>query len=244
MTLVWSPPTAPPLPRDAAVLRWSRFLASTRAEGPGVRAALWLQGCDVRCPGCFNPHLWAHRGARLEAVSELAPRLAADAREAGAEGLTLLGGEPFDQAGAAAVVAEAFRAAGLTVMTFTGYRLDQLRAWAPDRPDIACLLAATDLLADGPFLRDQPDTRRPWIGSTNQGLHALTDAYRRDVEAIDAGAGERDRLEVRVAADGSVEVNGWADDASLRALLADLGVRDDAPSRRSSPLTAPRKARS
>ena len=221
----WSPPIAPPAPRDATTLRWARFLPLTRAEGPGARAALWLQGCDVRCPGCFNPHLWAHRGARLDPVAGAAARFAREAADAGAEGLTLLGGEPFDQAAAAAVVAEAFRAASLTVMTFTGYRLDQLRAWAPDRPDIARLLAATDLLADGPYLRDRPDARRPWIGSTNQGLHALSNAYRNEVAAIEAGTGERDRLELRVRADGSIEVNGWADDETIHALLDDLDVR-------------------
>ncbi|OCG72686.1 4Fe-4S single cluster domain-containing protein [Microbacterium sediminis] len=243
MTLaVWSPPTAPPAPRDAAARRGSRYLPRTRAEGPGQRAALWLQGCDVRCPGCFNPQLWAHRGARLESAAEAGLRFAEEARAAGSEGLTLLGGEPFDQAGAAASIAEAFRARGLTVMTFTGYRLDQLRAWEGDRPDIARLLAATDLLADGPYLRDRPDTRRPWIGSTNQGLHALTDAYRREIAAIEAGEGDRDRLEVRVAADGSIEVNGWADDEALRSLLGDLGVRRDAPSHTAAS-APPRKAR-
>ncbi|MBO3662117.1 4Fe-4S single cluster domain-containing protein [Microbacterium stercoris] len=220
---------AAPVPRDGAYARWSRFVPATEAEGPGLRAALWLQGCDVRCPGCFNPQLWAHRGARLEAAEHLATRFVREAREAGSTGLTLLGGEPFDQAGAAATIAEAFRAEGLTVMTFTGYTHAQLRAWEPARPDIARLLAATDLLADGPYLRDHPDPDRPWIGSRNQGLTALTPAHRDDILRIEKGAGARDRLEIRVGPDGRVEVNGWADDASLESLLHDLGARDDAP---------------
>ncbi|WP_309068332.1 4Fe-4S single cluster domain-containing protein [Microbacterium sp.] len=219
----------PPVSRDGARLRWSRFVPASDAEGPGRRAALWLQGCDVRCPGCFNPHLWAHRGARLDDVAEVAASFAAEAVSAGSEGLTLLGGEPFDQAAAAAPVAEAFRAAGLTVMTFTGYTHAQLTGWAPARADIARLLEATDLLADGPYLRDQPDPDRPWIGSRNQGLRALTPAYRDAVQRIARGAGARDRVEIRVRADGRVDVNGWADDAALEALLDDLGVRADAP---------------
>ncbi|WP_437585181.1 4Fe-4S single cluster domain-containing protein [Paramicrobacterium sp. CJ85] len=217
----------PPNP-DAEMLRWSRFLEATEAEGPGVRAALWVQGCSVRCPGCFNPHMWAPRGATLGDAVALGKDWAAQAAAAGAEGLTLLGGEPFDQADAVADVAEAFRAAGLSVMSFSGYTFERLQCLATRRRDVARLLEATDLLCDGPYLRDFPDARRPWIGSTNQGIRALTPRYADRVREIDAH-GERDRLEVRIAADGTVAVNGWADEASLDDLLYDLGVRDDAP---------------
>ena len=217
-----------PRPRAAESLRWSRFLAATSAEGPGVRAAVWVQGCSVKCPGCFNPHLWAERGGRDDDPSVLAQQWVAEARAAGAEGITLLGGEPFDQAAALAVVARAFRDAGLTVMTFTGYTYDQLHAWGAERDDIRSLLAATDLLADGPYLLDRPDTVRPWIGSTNQGLRALTPAYRSVIAGIEQGGGQ-DRLEIRIARDGTIAVNGWADDAALEILLGDLGARADRP---------------
>lgn len=219
--------TAPPL-RGAETLRWSRFLPATSAEGPGVRAAVWVQGCSVKCPGCFNPHLWAERGGRDDDPAALAAEWVASARAAGAEGITLLGGEPFDQAAALAVVARAFRAAGLTVMTFTGYTHDRLQTWGAERDDIHALLAATDLLADGPYLLDRPDTVRPWIGSTNQGLRALTPAYRSLIASIEQRGGQ-DRLEIRIARDGTIAVNGWADDAALEILLGDLGTRADRP---------------
>jgi anaerobic ribonucleoside-triphosphate reductase activating protein len=176
--------------------------------------------------------------------------------EAGVEGVTLLGGEPFDQAAALAEVAAAYRAAGLTVMTFSGYTLDALSEWALERSDIAALLAATDLLVDGPYLRDRPDARRPWLGSTNQGIRALTPAYAEDVAAIEAAAAlatatatvsatdsatatesapmeaSADRVEIRITVDGRIDVNGWADDAALAALLDDLGARADGPLRK------------
>lgn len=219
--------TIPP-PASQPMLRWSRFVPATAAEGPGLRAAVWVQGCAVRCPGCFNPQLWAARGARLDDPVEAAAAWVAEARDAGAEGVTLLGGEPFDQAGPLAVVAEAFRAAGMPVMTFTGYRLASLREWAPSRPDVARLLAATDLLCDGPYLAGLPDTRRPWIGSRNQAIRALTPVYADAVREI-AVAGGADALEVRISRDGTVAVNGWATDAALAALLDDLGARADRP---------------
>ena len=217
-----------PEPRDAGALRWSRFLPATEAEGPGTRAAVWVQGCSVKCPGCFNPHLWSQKGGRDDDPRELAERWVAEARAAGSEGITLLGGEPFDQAAAMAVVAEAFRDAGLTVMTFTGYRLDQVRGWGAERVDIRKLLEATDLLADGPYLADRPERSRPWIGSTNQGLTALTPVYAEAIAALTRGGGQ-DRLEIRIARDGTIAVNGWADDDALEILLGDLGARIDRP---------------
>ena len=92
--------TVEPAAKPADALRWSRFLASTTAEGPGLRSALWVQGCSVHCPGCFNPQLWAEMGGRVENPADLAERFVADALSAGVEGITLLGGEPFDQAAA------------------------------------------------------------------------------------------------------------------------------------------------
>ncbi|MGY4858582.1 4Fe-4S single cluster domain-containing protein [Cryobacterium sp. AP23] len=220
--------TVEPVAKPGADLRWSRFLPATAAEGPGLRAALWVQGCSVHCPGCFNPQLWAEIGGRVENTAVLADRFVADALGAGVEGVTLLGGEPFDQAAALASIAEAFRAAGLTVMTFSGYPLDLLTEWSAARPDIARLLAATDLLIDGPYLRDQPDAVRPWLGSTNQGIRALTPAYAAEVARIEREGG-LDRLEIRIRPDGRIDVNGWADSAALEELLHDLGPRQDRP---------------
>ncbi|MGW6173825.1 4Fe-4S single cluster domain-containing protein [Arthrobacter sp. NPDC055138] len=227
-----------PARTDAGTIRYARFLPATDAEGPGRRAALWLQGCSIRCPGCFNPHLWADRGADLVPTVELAAELVAQAAAAGSQGLTLLGGEPFEQAAASTVVARAFRDAGLSVMTFTGYRHEDLQRWAVGREDIAGLLAATDLLADGPYLQDRPELQRPWIGSTNQGLTALTGRYRDLLEDIGA---QRDRIEIRIAPDGTVGLNGWASDDQLDALLAGLGTRADRPGAAATRRTASRQ---
>ena len=246
--------STPPAPAPAHTVRYARFLPATNAEGPGTRAALWLQGCGIRCPGCFNPHLWTSRGGTQAEAGELARSFAEQALRAGAEGLTLLGGEPFEQAAGAAVIAAGFRSAGLGVMTFTGYTHADLVRWARERPDIAALLDATDLLADGPYLADRPERQRPWIGSTNQGLTALTPRYLERIPtawgasgaAPDAlrdavpGAGpvsHGDRLEVRISPAGTVEVNGWAESAQLEYLLE--GLRRPAPPPADPPGRAP-----
>lgn len=195
----------------------ARFLATTRAEGPGERTALWVQGCAIRCPGCFNPQLWSFRGGKLVAPDELVERILA----ADTEGVTLLGGEPFDQAAALARVAAGVRRAGRSVMTFTGYTRAGLdRAVANGRDDVAALLAETDLLVAGPFRADLVDTRRPWVGSTNQEFVLLSDRF---PGLLDDLPTTPDRVEVIVDATGQVTVNGWAELDALDELLASIG---------------------
>nr|WP_280513527.1 4Fe-4S single cluster domain-containing protein [Intrasporangium calvum] len=193
-------------------LRLGAVVPRTRAEGPGERFAVWVQGCSVRCSGCFNPHLWGPSLGQEVRVADLV----ADAVSAGVEGVTLLGGEPFDQAPGAAEFATGVREAGLSVMTFTGFVREYLEG--PKSPDGADrLLAATDLLVDGPYLADRRDPHRPWVGSTNQRFHFITDRYR-DLR-LDVLP---DRLEVRVGKDGEIAINGWAGVDQLDALLADV----------------------
>lgn len=196
----------------------ARVVERTIAEGPGERTAIWVQGCSVRCPGCFNPHLWTLRGGEHVPVHELVAVVV----DAGTSGVTFLGGEPFDQAAALQHVAAGVRAAGRSVMTFTGYEYETLLDLSGHRPDVAGLLTHTDLLVDGPYLADQPDPARPWVGSTNQRFHFLSARHPELRPAVETTP---DRLEVTVRADGMVEVNGWASSDMLDALLDGVGPR-------------------
>lgn len=193
------------------MLRVATLSEDTEAEGPGRRWALWLQGCPIRCPGCCNPEMFDERAGTAWSIDDLAARLGA-AADRGVEGITLLGGEPFAQAAGAAEVARAAQARGLTVMVFSGYTLAELRA----RPDAAPLLAATDLLVDGPYDRARPEPPPPlgrrWIGSTNQVMHYLTAAYAPDEPRMRAP----NTVELHWR-DGRLLVNGWPAGADVLA---------------------------
>ncbi|GAA2642637.1 hypothetical protein GCM10010399_90760 [Dactylosporangium fulvum] len=185
---------------------------------------MWVQGCTIRCAGCFNPHLWTFRGGAEWTATALLERILAE--ETG--GLTLLGGEPFDHAAPLAAVAAGVRDAGRSVMTFSGYTTAQLDAAVRGgRTGVAALLAATDLLIAGPYVAGLVDRARPWAGSTNQEFVLLNDRF---PDLLAAARSTPDRLEITVAADGLVSVNGWADDDTLDALLHDLGRRTVSPS--------------
>src|SRR6476660_3545738 len=97
------------------ILHVAQIILFTEAEGPGVRFALWFQGCPLRCPGCCNPEMLPFEGGTPMTVAEVLRQLDA-ARPAGVEGVTLLGGEPLAHAAGAAVLAREVRARGLSVM--------------------------------------------------------------------------------------------------------------------------------
>ncbi|BDG09448.1 4Fe-4S cluster-binding domain-containing protein [Anaeromyxobacter paludicola] len=200
--------SAVPRPPDAPALRIGHRVARTEAEGPGSRYAVWLQGCALRCAGCCNPHLFDPRGGERVTVQALARELAREVGKGGLDGLTLLGGEPFEQAAPAAALCRAARGLGLSVMVFTGHALEALQARAAGDAGVAALLAATDLLVDGPFDRARPERSRRWVGSENQRFHFLTARYAPGVERAPPGELAR-TVEVRIGPDGRVFVNGW-----------------------------------
>lgn len=194
--------TEPSTQFEPTDLQVAQIVPSTEAEGPGRRFAIWFQGCPLRCPGCCNPEMLTFEGGYSLSVSELVGQIEEAHQTSGIEGVTLIGGEPFAHAGGAATLARAVRERGLTVMIFSGFTIEQLRA--DSRAEVAALLAETDLLVDGPYLEQQAETSRRWIGSSNQRAHFLTEAYSED----DPRWRETNTMEIRMV-DGEVSVNGF-----------------------------------
>jgi anaerobic ribonucleoside-triphosphate reductase activating protein len=188
----------------AETLRVGARVPVTRVEGPGARYALWVQGCSIRCPGCCNPHLFEGGGGQGVGVDTLLAEIRA-ARPA-IEGVTFLGGEPFEQAGGLARLAAGARELGLSVMVFSGYTVEELRASSDVGVD--ALLRGTDVLVDGRYDARHPDVGRRWVGSTNQRFHYLSDRYSPEIERPPDGAPLRG-VEVRIAPDGTIDANGW-----------------------------------
>lgn len=169
---------------------------AVRVLGPNLRAAVWVQGCSLGCAGCLAPYSWSptDRGedVPVETLADWVLQLP------GIEGVTISGGEPFEQPEAVAAFIDAVRArADLGVVCYSGYTLEALRRSTPAR---RALLERVDLLVDGPYVRHKHANLR-WRASSNQRLHALTPRYRAEVHAAlrdDTTAG----LEFHLSPDG------------------------------------------
>ncbi len=130
----------------------------------------------------------------------------------GIEGVTFLGGEPFDQAAPVAELAGLVQQIGLGVLTFSGYTYEYLIGQS--RADYSALLQHTDLLIDGPFRYEFLTMDLPWVGSENQRYIHLSERYQgfnfHDVT---------NKLEIRFKQDGGCSINGIEDESILNDIL-------------------------
>ena len=188
--------------RTSTTLRIAQIVPATEAEGPGRRFAIWFQGCSLRCPECCNPEMLSFEGGQAISVDSLLDDICQGRDASQIEGVTMLGGEPFAHAAGAAELAAGVQCAGLSVMVFSGFTLAELHAM--NDPAVRELLENTDILVDGPYLRERPEHRRCWIGSANQQIHFLTDRYRPD----DPRWLRPNTLEIRLIG-GELAINGF-----------------------------------
>jgi anaerobic ribonucleoside-triphosphate reductase activating protein len=198
-------------------VRIHRFLPVTTVEGPGKRACLWVQGCSINCKGCGVPWTWSASGGQAATVDTLYQEIKKSYEQHGIEGVTFLGGEPFDQAVPLAELGKRVKVLGLSVMTFTGYTFEAIQ----DTPRAGWenLVSITDLLITGPFIKEELDLNRPWIGSSNQQYHFLTSRYGDLEQTLPTIP---NRLEIRLGADGQVMINGMAPPDTMENLAKEM----------------------
>ncbi len=133
-------------------------------DGPGLRFAVYTQGCPHNCPGCHNLQTHPFEGGKLASAQKLLELAQASPLN---KGVTLSGGEPFCQALELVEFARLAREAGYDVWAYSGYTFEQLVG--QDAPaGAAQLLELVDVLVDGPFVQALSSYDASWKGSTNQ----------------------------------------------------------------------------
>jgi anaerobic ribonucleoside-triphosphate reductase activating protein len=166
-----------------ARLTISRISDRTAVLGPGIRAAVWVRGCPLRCDGCVSPEDLPFEGGITTTAAAVAARL--NALPADVTGVTFSGGEPMAQAAGLAALVDRLRAArDWSVMSYTGFTLEHLRRHGD--PGQRRLLSQVDILVDGPYLKAR-HASLAWRGSSNQRLLFLTDRHSPPVRDTSAG---------------------------------------------------------
>jgi anaerobic ribonucleoside-triphosphate reductase activating protein len=127
-------------------LNLAGFVTYSTVNGPGKRAVVWVQGCPLRCSGCFNPGFQRFQPRSFVSSKDLAEEISS---VNGIEGVTFSGGEPFCQAAALADLGRRVQDHGLNVVTFTGFSYATIRKKM--RISWDSLLNVTDLLIAGPY---------------------------------------------------------------------------------------------
>jgi anaerobic ribonucleoside-triphosphate reductase activating protein len=152
------------------------------ALGPGRRVGIWLQGCSLACPGCLSRDTWdpeAVTETTVDSVLETARSLAA-----APDGVTISGGEPFEQPAALESLVAGIRRWSdelprpIDVLVYSGL------PWHELRREHATILTYADAVIPEPYVAAAPPDG-PWRGSGNQPLVLLSELGRdrfRDVD--------------------------------------------------------------
>lgn len=135
--------------------------------GMGKRIGVWFQGCNLRCKGCISTHTWELSSNCERSVTSVFDEILSY-KDRGPEGITISGGEPFNQAESMKKLLLLLRTAGFgDIMVYSGYSQFHLKKRYPD------ILSLIDVLIDGRF-KQGLETEYHWKGSENQKMFILT----------------------------------------------------------------------
>lgn len=196
----------------------SRLHFPVTTLGPGRRVGIWFQGCSIRCAGCISVDTWP-AGRDLTDVGRVLDAI--NPWLAGADGVTISGGEPFDQPEALQQLLLGLRSlTEVTILVYSGHPFEQLTTWLAANPGLI------DALISDPYDHRVAQTLA-LRGSDNQRLHLMTPAGAKAFSSFNRVATADDlRLDAMFDADGTVWFAGVparGDLPRLRAVLAAAG---------------------
>lgn len=145
------------------MFRISQLVNDSIVDGPGLRFAVFTQGCTHNCEGCHNPQTHDPAGGYAISAEEVLEKIKKNPL---LDGITLTGGEPFLQAQALIPLAKGTKELGLHVMAYSGFTFEELL----EKPESAELLQYVDVLVDGPFILSQRSLELYFRGSANQRM--------------------------------------------------------------------------
>lgn len=154
-----------------------RILFPVTALGPGKRIAIWMVGCHRKCLGCANPELWIPKATQKINVTKLANLIRNTVTNKGADGLTISGGEPFEQSEELLALLKSIANLKLNTLVFSGFKMEELM----QRDDTRAVLKYVDVLIDGEYIKELNDGKSTLLGSSNQRINILNPKCRDSV---------------------------------------------------------------
>ena len=168
-------------------MRYAKILKDDFNNGTGIGVTLFVQGCPIHCPGCFNAETWDFSGGKLFKEENLVTILE-HLNKKHISKFSILGGEPLAPE---QDLAEIFNILinvriaypNLKIWLYTGYTWEQLQeriqqasqTWQKTVQDLFLkeILKNVDILVAGPFIQEKRDITLPWCGSRNQKIYLL-----------------------------------------------------------------------
>ncbi len=148
-------------------IRIAGVVEESYVDGPGIRFAVFVQGCPHNCEGCHNPETHDFGRGHIVDSDILFEQCIENTL---IKGVTFSGGEPFCQAGALYKLGCRFKEHGLNLMCYSGWTFEELLEKSHGEDDVKKLLSILDYLVDGKFELSQRSLTLRFRGSTNQRI--------------------------------------------------------------------------
>ena len=148
-------------------IRIAGIVKESIVDGPGLRFVVFAQGCRHNCPGCHNPETHSFSGGSFVEIEDLIRQIKQNPL---LDGITLSGGEPFEQAAGFGELAMRAQKLGYSVMTYTGYTYEYIQKNMELIEGWKKLLTWTDILVDGKFDITKKSMLLNFRGSYNQRI--------------------------------------------------------------------------
>jgi len=146
------------------------IIPNSAVNGPGNRFVIWTQGCTLNCPGCWNQETHSFSNGNYYSCLELLERIG---KATNIEGITISGGEPFEQPNELFELTKLIREeTHLSQIVYSGYTINKIRS---DK-NMEIILSNIDVIIDGRY-NSLKSSKNGLVGSTNQKHHFLTNRY-------------------------------------------------------------------
>ena len=205
----------------STVLRLSRMHYPVTVLGFGRRVGIWFQGCSIGCAGCISKDTWESDGGHAATIDEVLEKCETWRSDGEVDGVTISGGEPFDQPVALRALLDAldrwFGSArqSADLLCYSGYPEQRLRERFPE------ILDRLDVVIPNPYVESRAPGGR-WRGSSNQRLVPLTPLGRSRYGAM---ANQPETPEIQFVVDDGIWFIGIPRPGDMRALEEKLRER-------------------
>lgn len=180
-------------------MRIYKIIENTKTEGPGNRIAIWVQGCSIKCDDCFIKESWDFDKGQEYPLKILKEYI----NQKNVDGITILGGEPFDQLDDLFQLLKYIRTQNKNSIVFSGYTYEELKK--KTSAEYEDIFGFIDVLVDGRYDCSKQDNSMYLIGSRNQSMIPFS---KKGTEIIEFFQKSINQVEVRIKTNGSILING------------------------------------
>lgn len=150
-------------------MRYNKIRSLDISNGPGCRVSVFVQGCEIRCKGCFNQDLW-NKNEGIEWTEQTTKLLLELINKDWIKGITWLGGEPSMYPKEIAELNKEIRERmpEKSIWLYTGLSPQTVKN--TEKEELKALFDSCDAIVAGPFVEELRDINLQFMGSSNQEI--------------------------------------------------------------------------